>query len=388
MDAAQYSRLGKVAIYLCACALHGETPKLNNDIDLTTLYRFCQFHSITAMTAMALERCPEIASQPERINPWMQAKNKVIRKNILLNAERQRILQHLESIGCWYMPLKGVLLQDEYPQFGMRQMSDNDILYDPEKQEAVYDFMIASGYRALSYGKTNHDEYVKEPVYNFEMHKSLFHTAWSPELERYYRDINKKLVKDPHNEYGYHLSVEDFYIYMIAHNYKHHILSGIGLRSLLDVYVFLQSHGNEMQEDYVRSELTKLGCSDYEAACRAISYHLLSSPQSNCRLSDEEEVLFRSFACSGTHGTEQMLMENTLQKLMNKKATAPRHTKLRYIWQRLFPSAQALSPVYPQALKKPWLIPFFWIHRHWKTLLTKPKVIARELKELLQRKNK
>ena len=53
-----------------------------------------------------------------------------MRKALLFDAERKGILDFMEQRGIWYLPLKGVVLKDYYPAVGMRQMSDNDILYD------------------------------------------------------------------------------------------------------------------------------------------------------------------------------------------------------------------------------------------------------------------
>ena len=62
---------------------------------------------------------------------------------------------------------------------GMREMADNDLLYDRIKQSEVKNIMIARGYFAESVGKTNHDVYIKSPVFNFEFHTELFDNGYS-----------------------------------------------------------------------------------------------------------------------------------------------------------------------------------------------------------------
>lgn len=52
----------------------------------------------------------------------------------------------MEQRGIWYLPLKGIILKEFYPSVGMRQMSDNDILFDEafaEQVRGVYGFHLA-----------------------------------------------------------------------------------------------------------------------------------------------------------------------------------------------------------------------------------------------------
>lgn len=67
------------------------------------------------------------------------------------------------------MPLKGSILKDWYPKFGMREMADNDILFDASKRKEVKAIFQGRGYTVKEYDKSNHDAYEKPPIYNFEI---------------------------------------------------------------------------------------------------------------------------------------------------------------------------------------------------------------------------
>ena len=62
----------------------------------------------------------------------------------------------------------------------------------------------------------------------------------------------------------YHFTPEDFYVYLVAHEYKHYVRGGTGLRSLLDVYVFLRRMGDSLDRDYIRRETDKLNITEFE----------------------------------------------------------------------------------------------------------------------------
>lgn len=376
-------RLGMEASYLAACALHNVAPEEGRCSDPESLYQFCKFHSITSIVAMALEEVWKHApTDVEIMTKWRQARDKAIRKNILLNAERERILAYLESIGCLYLPLKGSLMQFEYPRFGMRQMNDNDILIDESRSREIHEFMIADGYEAESFLQGNHDEYVKKPLYVIEMHRRLFMNAVNPEMAAYYDQIFDKLIPDGKSRYGYKMRSEDFYIFMVAHAYKHYLHGGIGIRNLLDVYVYTRNHGNSMDWDYIRCELMKFGAWSFDEECRKLSEKLFAAPVFDPSLTDDERCALDIYFFSGAFGTEERVVENRLKAASDSEGSQT--GKMRYILRRLFPPVAYLAENAPILRKKPWLAPFFYVKRFCSILFGRRSKVFRELKNLIQ----
>lgn len=93
-----------------------------------------------------------------------------MRKRGLMDAEMRTVFAQLEEAGIWYVPLKGSVLKEYYPEYGMRQMADCDVLFDKSRAE----------------------------------------------------DVKKRLIPDEGKKYGRHFSTEDFYVYVTAHAYKHY----------------------------------------------------------------------------------------------------------------------------------------------------------------------
>ena len=122
--------LYKDLIYLLSCAVNGITPDNARvqAMDLERLYRLAKYHTVRGAVCIALKRA---GVQDKRFD---QAYKKAVRKNIYLDMERTAILSDFEQQGIWYMPLKGSVLKDLYTENGMREMADNDVLFDAEKQ--------------------------------------------------------------------------------------------------------------------------------------------------------------------------------------------------------------------------------------------------------------
>ena len=79
---------------------------------------------------------------------WEERMVKAVRKVLLFDMEREKLCAWMDREQIWYLPLKGIVLKDFYPSVGMRQMSDNDILFDADVWERVQDHMLSEGYEA------------------------------------------------------------------------------------------------------------------------------------------------------------------------------------------------------------------------------------------------
>ena len=282
MKANAYEKNFMDMIWLISCLVRGEAPNENRlkSLDPSALCQISTGHSLDAITA-------EAAAHAGIQNVELQKKKaKAVQRAMLFDAERRKILEEFEKNGIWHALLKGVVLQDLYPGYGLRQMTDNDILIDADAAGEVKDVMEKLGYQMVEFGNGYHDVYHKEPVYSFEMHTKLFAEFHKKNLFEYYHDAKSRFVNDDDNGYGYHLSPEDFYVYMIAHEYKHYSREGIGLRAILDTYLFLKH--NKLDMDYVLAEMKKLDIAGFERDNRELSMHLFDGVTLN---ESEREML-------------------------------------------------------------------------------------------------
>lgn len=362
-------QIGYDMLYLTVCAVNGIKPDSEriSEMDLNELFKICQFHSLTAIVCTALE------SAGISDKNFIEAKSKSIRKNILLDIEREKICNFMEHNGIWHMPLKGVILKEFYPKTGMRQMSDNDILYDRKYQYSVMQYMQKCGYTVESIGKSHHDTYIKPPVYNFEMHTSLFNKRH--EFYRYYSGIKKRLVPDTGKEYTYHFTDEDFYVYMIAHEYKHYIDGGTGLRSLLDCFLYIKKKGRSLDWRYIFQQLKILGISGFEKKSRRLCMKIFRSTDFG-KLSSDEKTLLDFYLLSGTYGTHEHQIKNRIVKMKIRNKTA-------YFVKRLFPDIEFWNTYFPATIKMPVMIPFFWCWRIVRGLVINRRKFIREFNTVM-----
>ena len=381
---------GTDLVYLAHCALAGKMPQSTRveAMDLGAVHALAKKQSMAAISAYAIESyCKanpdsQVAQHPV-IRLWRQDKAMAVRKNLMMDMEREKILGHLEQIGCWYMPMKGVILQQLYPRVGMRQMSDNDILIDPAYRKEVRDYMEKNGYETDSVMQSIHDEYMKKPAYHFEMHIAMLDSIHHPERVAYYRNIKERLQKDADNSCGYHFSDEDFYIYMHVHAAKHFETCGNGIRSLMDVWQYLSQKGAGLDRQYVSRVLEKMELTEYAQAMETLSTKLFCTEEP---LSPQEQELFLYHVSAGTYGTIAQRVDNGLLKFTFGRGKVTFWSKLCYSLRRLYPSAEFYEHRMPLVYKYKVLMPFAAVYRLLVGLCTRFPEILAEIKGIWKRK--
>ena len=357
-------------IYLTACMLNSAVPDKGRlkQMELSKVYLLAKKHMLASAIYLSLEQtgCLEYLDK-ELSDQWRMYTDVVIRKNILMNVERERILDRLESEGIWYMPLKGSIIADYYPDFGMREMADNDILYDREHQENVRDIMVERGYQVKSYNESKDDVYVKEPVYNFEMHRDLLEKSSYPKFYAYYSNIKDRLIRDEKNNFGYHFTAEDFYIYFIVHAFKHYkYLGGTGIRTLADAYILNKRF--DYRKSYIAQEMKELGISGFESAFTRLALKLFARPDAvydtdlHVHLSRGEREMLDYMIGAGVFGTRENAMRNRLVRA-EKSDRIHFYTRIQYILHRIYPKGGEYPERFPFFYKHVWAYVFLPVYR-------------------------
>lgn len=362
LDEPQASVVALDVAYLASCAVRGESPDSQRaaSFDIDAIYDMSRQHMLESACATALESAGILDER------FRQARGKAVRKNAAMDIDRLSLQSSLDAAGIWYVLLKGCVLQSLYPVYGMRQMSDNDILYDSSRSVEVREIMEAAGFTTVYFGRGNHDVYHKEPVCNFELHRSLFGASYDKVVQAYYGNVLDRLLPDGHGGCGLLFSNEDFYVYMIAHEYKHFSGGGTGLRSLLDTYVYLRHYEDAMDWDYVRAECGKLGIAGFEDANRRLSQRLFNAEV----LDDSDQAMLAYIVSSGTYGSMAHGVTNEVAK----------RGRIGYLVWRVFPPMDAMRSLYPVLGNAPMLLPACWAWRLLAAVAVKPKTVFYQLR--------
>lgn len=345
IDSKEKQKAIEGVIYLSRCAVNGFVPDTNrvNQYNLDYLYIMAQGHMISAMVGMALK------DAGINVPSFNQAIAFSQRKTVILNEEKRKVFEELAKAGIWHMALKGTILRDWYPKFGMRESADCDILFDNTREEDVKNIMLNLGYTVESYGKGHHDVYLKKPITNMQMHVELFGIGFDKRLNDYYENVIDRLEGASFEK---RFKPEDFYIYVLAHNHNDYSRGGCGLRSLLDTYVIINKFVFDWR--YIKKETEKLGIQSFEAENRSLALHLFSGKE----LTDTDKSRLEYMISSGVYGTIENAVQNQIQKygggLMGR---------VRYLHERLVLPMNVVKHSFPVFYKHRLLLPFLPLYR-------------------------
>ncbi|MBR2732131.1 MAG: nucleotidyltransferase family protein [Clostridia bacterium] len=354
-------------LYLCKCAVRAQTAQRDRiaDVDPDEVFALAQKHMLAALVGAALEDAG--ISTPK----FKQAIAMAKRKAVVLAGETAAVCGKLDQAGIWYLPLKGAVLKDWYPKFGMRESADVDILFDPARAADVREIMIGLGYTVQSFGHGHHDVYYKAPLTNMQMHVALFGPGYPAALNDFFADVKPRLV--PQGGCAYAFTPEDFYLDVTAHAWDHFEKAGTGLRSVLDTFVMLQKL--ELDWQAIRAASEKLGIRAFEEQNRSLATHLFGDGA----LTAADRALLASILGAGAHGTLENVVKNKVTRFGGGKKG-----KARYLLRRLFLPMQEIEYQYPFFFRHKLLIPFLPAYRlfrgwkrHRKRLLAEWNVIGR-----------
>ena len=345
-------------LYLLACAANGEKAEKNRieAMDLDALYSLCKEHKITALVASVLTE--HIKGESEQYTRWQQEQMKALYRDMNFAAERAKIIAFLEENGIWYMPLKGIVLKEYYSKPELREFADNDILFDETFAEQVEQFMLEGGYRRKQSDSGHVMEYEKEPCFNFEMHRALYHTN-NPLFYSYYEDVKSRLLKDENNLYGYHFSDEDFYIFMVSHIYRHYRDNGVGIRNLLDIYIYNKVKEDGLDNAYIETELKKMEAATFEGQMRQLAQTAFGS--GNPVFDEEQKQVLDYYFASGAYGTSEQAAKNHMKNLIGETDYSAKG-RTKYWFKRAF-NLKSCKQEFPRAYKTGIAIPFLIIYR-------------------------
>ena len=357
-------------IYLAGCAVNGTVPDKSrlNGIDMAGLYAEASRHMLAAVTGYALE------TAGIKAEIFTQARAKALRKAVILDADCRNISARLEEAGIWHMPLKGSVMKEYYPAFGIREMSDIDIYFDSSKADDVRKIMKGLGFYVEDFCNHTHDIYHREPVSNVEMHRGLMETWLNPAMGDYYYDARDKMILDDGKKYTYHFGPEDFYLYITAHTYKHYSEGGTGLRSLLDEYVYMKKFSDSLDWEYISREAEKMNIAEFERDFKNLALYIFGDGKSENINREMLEYIINS----GAYGHLDTETEHITTEAFGG-------SRVRYTLAKIFIPFSRLKYINPYVYTHKYLYPIYIIRRFFKAATASRKNVIARLKSIFSR---
>lgn len=359
-------------ILLIKSALTGEKFTLPNDFDFESAAKTARKHQITALFYYGALNCGISQELPSMQHLFLDT-CKFISISERQTYEINEMFRRFDENKIDYMPLKGTLLKRLYPKSEMRVMSDADILIRTEQYEEIKPVMQQLGF--LEILESDHELVWDKKGVHIELHKRLI-PSYNKDYYKYFGDGWRLGAPISEGSTRYAMKAEDEMIYLFTHYAKHYRDAGIGIKHIVDLWVYRNS-AEKLNDEYIFSELIKLQLDDfYKNTIRTLDVWFGSAE------TDEiTEFITQVIFNSGVYGTHNAHILSAAVKSTKTTGTAEK-ARSKKIKELIFLPYGQMCQKYTVVKKVPVLLPFMWVVRWFDVLIFKRKNIKRHNESL------
>ena len=360
-------------ISIIKSAFTGEKVFLPEDFDFERAYKLAKHHSVVPLIYYG------IVNSNINLEPTLSEKFFTVTCRYVAIGEKQKfecanLIREFEENEIDFMLLKGSVIRSLYPKVEMRAMGDADILIKTEQYNKIIPILERNGFDFI---KESSNELVwNKATLHLELHRFLL----SPDHEDYFKYFGNgwKFAKlKEGTEYEYEMSDEDFFVFMFAHLTKHYRSSGVGIKHITDILVFLNAKP-KLNREYVKQELDKLGMlTFYENVIRMVDVWF-----NNSEFDDITYLITQKIFASGAFGTSES--SNKSKVIKEIKSGKVRKTRAHRFINTVFLPYKNMCLLFPFLKKTPVMLPFMWIYRGLYTLFCKKGTLTKHYKAIKQ----
>lgn len=273
----------------------------------------------------------------------------VYAEEVIRNKNQKDSLNEIKALfdknNIEYYCYKGFSLKELYPREELRFMSDLDIYVGKKQIKKANRILKKNGYKKIE--SWTHDiTFSNDKNVILELHHSFqTETNFGKEhIESIMKNLKRK-------DTSFELSFEnknDEYIVLFFHLLRHQKLSGVGIKSFLDMYLFVKKYKEQLDFDYIHKvyESTK-----YYDDCLIIEEYIFDM------FNDRFDDLSSSIIEQGVFGNLERFSENELNDSNG--------SKIKWLIKKMFPSITEIKGIYLFLNKGPLIIllPFCYLVR-------------------------
>lgn len=340
---------------VCGEKLNTESMEACTPDALAAVYALANQHDVAHLVAHAVEDIQ--ISDYEVLAKLKKAKMTAVYRYAKLDYEYTRTCSTLENAGIPFIPLKGAVLRQYYPEPWMRTSCDIDILVQKEHLDQAITVLTES----LQYScgvRSDYDVALQTPGgMHLELHYNIPTERYAaPERQEVLKSIWEHAEAEKVGFARHFLSDEMFYFYHLSHMAKHIESGGCGIRPFLDIWIL--NHRINPKNAQRETLLQAGGLADFEYAVRNVAEYWFSDPNAE----EQTKTLARYILRGGSYGN----MANS-----TAWGQARHGGKIQYLKKRrIFAPYDYLKELYPVLEEKKWLMPWYQTVR-WYDLLRK-----------------
>ncbi len=369
----------KYFLELSKCAIYNQDATSITPVHMNweNILQLARKHNMSALLYKTVSLLPEnLRPSQVLLNRWKEEAFRYGLHQFGQNQEESLILAEAKKQGILCIPFKGLLLAELYPEPLMRTSGDADILVSPKDKDKMIEILVGRGYE-LDQRETTETvfTYERHGVLSVELHISLWEEYIGKRktlLEQLDLTNPSTLIEVTACDIPFHtLGYEQHLIYQIYHMIKHFSLSGIGVRHLTDLTLYVNRYYDRINFADFWNTMEMLNysvcCSYFFKICvGCFGMRKEAMKGSKIKTNIDLEPLIEDIIDGGVFGnssTERFHARNIIKPYLNNQKKIELK-KSRLVIGIIFPGNETLKSQYPYAKKHGILLPFAWIQRN------------------------
>lgn len=348
-------------VELTVSLIRGEITNTNDNLQLTQLsvddlkklYVVSQKHDVAQIVASALKK-RNLLGDDEASKLFLKSLNLALYRYERLQYDLQEIKRVLNENEIKFIPLKGSVIRNYYPQPWMRTSCDIDVLISQNDVDKASEIFTEK----LNFKKgeewSTEVAFATESGMSVELHTSLKRDCVADGSSEILDNV-WNYAAPVNGGYEYALSDDVLYYYHSAHMAKHFISGGCGIKPFIDLWVL--NNKKEFDDEKRTALLKKGGLLQFVTAARNLSDVWFNCGKRNELTDDLEKYIISG----GVYGS---------QKNMAKVGQSIKGGKFSYVMSRAFLPYDKLVVLYPKLEKRKWLFLYYQVKRWFKMLVS------------------
>ncbi len=361
-------------IELISAYLGGNKITLRRDIDYGLLFKTAKIHNLACPIFSTVAGATNTEITGESLFAEYQG---VFFDSVYINNLQMQIYGEIKKLFCAesikFVPFKGVILRELYPEPEARTMGDIDLLIEKGRQKQVKKLLCANGF-VCTVCAAGEWVYTKGGV-TAEIHTSIINgKIGSSSADVFFENA---ISKAEFNGCEGRFPAQYHFEYILAHLAHHFDYNGAGIKMVLDLAVLLKN--SEINIEQAETDFKKMGLGKFAKIILAICKKWFGYGK-ECKypIQKTEDFIASHGAFGNVSRNKAVVVERT--KLARGSANGKFSAKLAL----LFPSYEEMCALsYITFLKgRRWLTPLAWIYRFFRNLFFRRKDMMRLAKEI------
>lgn len=335
---------------VCGNRLSDEEIALYRSDRLPEIVFLSELHDVVHLLVLGLKRNGLIDENSKKLEGKMLA---AVYRYERLHYELTKLCAALEQAAIPFMPLKGAVMRQYYPEPWMRTSCDMDVLVHEDDLEKAASYLTDRlGYTRKSQNSHDISMFTQGGVH-VELHYHLIENGRVRSAAAVLKPIWNVAVKHDGCTYQYGMPDEMFYFYHITHMAKHFENGGCGIRPFLDIWVL--NHRVDFDREKREKLLADGGLTVFAKRAELLSEVWFGKAEHTEITKQIEAYILRG----GVYGTNTNRITVQQQK---------QGGKCRYVLSKIFIPYEVIKFHYPILQKHKWLTPIMEVRR-WGKLI-------------------